>query len=192
MSALADEQLSEILRRIEARTPAPASGSAAAVVCATAAALAGMVAAYQGEAPAGVAAGERAAALRLRALALAQQDISSYAPVLEALRLPQAAAGRDAQLARALAAAAEVPLQIAEAAAEAAELAAELAQGASRHALGDAATAATLAEAACRAAVLLVEVNLRGAGEDERLSRAAALARRAAAARAGALALACG
>ncbi len=192
MSALADEQLSEILRRIEARTPAPASGSAAAVVCATAAALAGMVAAYQGEAPAGVAAGERAAALRLRALALAQQDISSYAPVLEALRLPQAAAGRDAQLVRALAAAAEVPLQIAEAAAEAAELAAELAQGASRHALGDAATAATLAEAACRAAVLLVEVNLRGAGEDERLSRAAALARRAAAARAGALALACG
>jgi formiminotetrahydrofolate cyclodeaminase len=192
MRALADEQLSEILLRIEARTPAPASGSAAAIVCATAAALTGMVAAYQGETPAVAGARERAAALRARALALAQLDISSYEPVLAALRLPGSAPEREAALARALVAAAEVPLQIAEAAAEVAELAAGLARGASSHALGDAATAATLAEAACRAAVALVEVNLRDANADEWRAPAASLAHRAAAARAGALGLASG
>ncbi len=214
ISTLADQQLSEVLRRIEARTPAPASGSAAAIVCATAAALVGMVAAYQRKPPAIPDAGERASGLRATALTLAQLDLASYEPVLAAARLPGSDPDRGLALATALAAAAGVPLQIAAVAAETAELAAALAAGAGSHALGDAATAATLAEAACSAAVLLVEVNLRGAREardargigaarDTREARgardardaewrevAASLERRAAAARADVLALA--
>ncbi len=187
-SPLASEQLSEILRRIEARTPAPASGTAAAIVCATAAALVGMVAAYQGEQPMRPRAGARAARLRARALELAQLDLDSYQPVLDALRLPSWNPRRGAALAAALSAAAEVPLQIAAVSAEVAALAAELAPAASRHALGDAASAATLAEAACAAATLLVELNLRDSGEAQRRELAASLALKAAEARANALA----
>jgi len=51
-------------------------------------------------------------------------------------------------------------------------LAARMAERASRHVVGDATTAAVLAEAACRAAAVLVALNLRGA-LDERPTQAA-------------------
>ncbi|MHB1835469.1 MAG: cyclodeaminase/cyclohydrolase family protein [Solirubrobacteraceae bacterium] len=197
MPSLADDPLAELLARVAARTPAPASGTAAAVTCATAAALAEMVARFERGAPvaageAGPATGEaaeRAAVLRARALELAQRDLASYRPVLEALRLPPSDERRGAAVAAALSRAAEVPFEIVVVAAEVAALAEELAGRAGRHALGDACTAATLAEAACRSAALLVAVNLRGSG-DERMQQAEGLAREAGASRERALALA--
>ena len=95
---------------------------------------------------------ERAGALRARALGLAQEEMSSYAPVLEA---------RDEHSrSLALAEASEPPAQIAEVAAEVAELGAEVASSASSAVRGDALTGVTLAEAAASAACRLVEINV--------------------------------
>jgi formiminotetrahydrofolate cyclodeaminase len=88
-------------------------------------------------------------------LRLAHEELSSYAPVLEARD------ERERELA--LAAASEPPAQIAETAAEVAELGVEVASSASAAVRGDALTGVTLAEAAASAAFRLVEINL-GAG----------------------------
>jgi formiminotetrahydrofolate cyclodeaminase len=81
-----------------------------------------------------------------------------------------------------------VPLRIAGVGAELAALAAQTARRSSPHLVGDAITAALLAEAACRGAARLVEINLAGDAGDPRLQQGAELARDAAAARETALA----
>jgi formiminotetrahydrofolate cyclodeaminase len=129
----------------------------------------------------------RARALRERALALADADLTSYAPVLAAARLPAGDPARAGALRAALAEACTVPLAIAETGAEAAELAATLAREGRRSLEGDATAGALLAEAATRAAVRLVEINLAGAPDDPRLAEARACAERAWAARRRAL-----
>lgn len=163
--------LGDLLGRLAASTPAPGGGTAAGLGCALAAALVEMAAGFA--APAGGPdAARRAARLRERALELAERDQESYAPVLDALALPSDSPGRTEALAAALAGAAVVPCEIVGVSAELAGLAAAVAEGAGRHAVGDAAVAAVLAEAACRAGAVLVEINLRGA-PDERPTRAA-------------------
>jgi formiminotetrahydrofolate cyclodeaminase len=132
--------------------------------------------------------GADAAHLRSRALALAAADLTSYGPVLEAARLPADDPARAGALRAALGEASDVPLAIAEVGAEVAELAAQLAREGRRSLEGDATAGAVLAEAATRAAVRLVELNLAGAPEDERLAAARACAERAWAARVRALA----
>jgi methenyltetrahydrofolate cyclohydrolase len=169
--------LAELLERVAARTPAPGGGSSAAVTCALAAALVEMAAGFE----TGADAGERAAAaarVRARALELADQDLTSYQPVLEALRRPADDAERPAQLAAALSAAAAVPFGIAQAAGEVAALARAGTDASGPHLLGDSATAAVLAAAACRAAALLVELNLHGTA-DPRLAEAEGLVKTA-------------
>ena len=169
-----------MLDRLAAATPAPGGGSAAALTCALAAALVEMAAGFApGEAGAADTAGRpgaraRAAALRARALELAQADESSYGPVLEALALPRAQPGRREAVAAALSAAADVPFDLVGVAAEVCALADGVAGAVGRHTVGDAAVAAVLAQAACRAAALLVELNLEAA-EDDRPGRAAQL-----------------
>ena len=163
--SLADLPLSELLAEVAAAKPAPGGGSSAAVACALAAALVEMC----GD--------DRAAELRAWALELAEADLGSYAPVLEAQR-----AGDLERLQRALEEASEVPLEIAALGSEVAELAAELTRGSLE---GDAAAAALLAEAATRAAARLVELNTPG---DERARMAGEHAARAWAARSRALA----
>ncbi len=133
-----------------------------------------MAAGFEAGAADGSEAGRRAARLRERALELAERDEQSYAPVLEALRMPAGAPGRAEAVAAALSGAAATPFEIVELAADAARLAAGVAQRAGRHVIGDAAVAAVLSEAACRAAASLVEINLTGAA-DERPTRAAQL-----------------
>ena len=97
-------------------------------------------------------AAEQAGALRARALRLADEEMSSYAPVLEA---------RDEhERELALAAASEPPTQIAETAAEVAELGVEVAASSSPSVRGDALTGVVLAEAAASAAFRLVEINV--------------------------------
>jgi formiminotetrahydrofolate cyclodeaminase len=190
VAPLPEKPLGEVLEDVAAATPAPGGGSSAAVAGALGAALVEMAArlglARGAEVPAE--APERAHELRARALELAQEELSSYAPVLEALRLPEDDPERPARLEGALGAAAESPLAIAEAAAETAELGARVAAGSRRDVRGDAITGAVLAEAAATAAAGLVEINLEGRGDDPRLERAREARRRAEEARARAAA----
>jgi formiminotetrahydrofolate cyclodeaminase len=169
-----EKPLGEVLDDVAAATPAPGGGSSAAVACALGAALvemaAGLGLARGGEIPAE--AHQRGRELRARALELAQKELSSYAPVLEALRLPEDEPERRGRLEAALSAAAESPLAIAEAAAETAELGARVAAGSRRDVRGDAITGAVLAEAAAAAAAGLVEINLERRGDDPRLQAA--------------------
>ncbi len=160
MDELSKQPLEEFLAAVADATPAPGGGSSAAVTAALAAALVEMAAALPSSRAGGGAvsgatpsrAVDQARALRARAVRLAHEELSSYAPVLEARY------ERERELA--LAAASEPPAQIAETAAEVAELGAEIASAASAAVRGDALTGVTLAEAAASAAFRLVEINV--------------------------------
>jgi methenyltetrahydrofolate cyclohydrolase len=184
---LNDLRLSEVLDRLAEKTPAPGAGSTAALVCSLAAALLEMTAAFD-TTPMGSACGVRAGALRDRALELADRELHSYEPVLEALRLPASDRDREARLATAMAAASIPPLAIASVAAQLAGIAAETVDGVSEQLVGEAIVAAELAEGACRAAARLVEINLAGAVGDPRLTEVIGLVKAAAEARAETLA----
>jgi formiminotetrahydrofolate cyclodeaminase len=143
---LADQSLAEFLEAVAAASPAPGGGSSAAVACALAAALVEMAAQLAGRDPG------RLAALRARALELAEEELSSYAPVLSATDADQRAA--------ALVEASRSPQEVADIAAEVARLGAEVAQASNAAVRGDALAGVTLAEAASTAASRLVEINL--------------------------------
>jgi methenyltetrahydrofolate cyclohydrolase len=178
--------LTELLERFAARTAAPGGGSAAATACALAAALVQMAAEFDLASDAQPTA-RRASVLRNQALELGDRDLRAYAPVLEAFALPDEDESRAARIAAARSDAADPPLEIAAAAAELAALGAELARHGNPHLTGDAITAVLIAEAACRSAVELVELNLDDAGDDQRRRQGEDLARRAAVARSQAL-----
>ncbi|HSL64783.1 MAG TPA: cyclodeaminase/cyclohydrolase family protein [Gaiellaceae bacterium] len=172
---LGERRLEELLDAIAEDTLVPASGSVAGVVVAMAAALTAMAARRSSGtwAQAGGAVAQ-AEALRRRATPLAQEDAEAY---LEAVaRLEQRASGRDAELGRALARAAEVPLLIAQVAADVAALAKEVAESGDPAVRGDATGAALLAQAAARAAAHLVEINLAAGPGDLRVLSANSLA----------------
>jgi methenyltetrahydrofolate cyclohydrolase len=179
MSGLGEQALGSFLDEVAAGTPAPGGGSSAAVTLALAAALVEMSASLAGESDA--AAG--AAALRVAALELADAELSSYAPVLETVRLPRDDPSRAAKVEAALLEASRTPLAIAERAAEAAELGAAVAAGSSQSVRGDAVTGVLLAEAACAAAAGLVEINLAQQSSAPELHRAREARSRAARAR---------
>lgn len=122
MHGFADRPLASLLEEFAASTPAPGGGSAAACACALGAALVEMAAALEGSGE-----GERMRILREHALELAERELSSYAPVLEARRLPRDDPERPGRIEAALADASAAPLAIAEAASEVAELGAGLA-----------------------------------------------------------------
>lgn len=154
------QPLESFLAAVAEATPAPGGGSSAAVGAALAAALVEMAARIGS---AGEAA-EQASGLRARALRLAHEELSSYAPVLEA-RTPD-------ERTAALAAASEPPAQVAEAAAEIAELGARVAQSSSPAVRGDALTGVVFAEAAAAAAARLVEINVGSGPVSDRAHRA--------------------
>jgi glutamate formiminotransferase/formiminotetrahydrofolate cyclodeaminase len=103
---------------------------------------------------------ERAANRRSELLDLAERELHAYEPVLAAMRLPADDPEREARIREARGQAAEPPLAIARAAAEVAELAAETARAGNPNLVGDAVVGAVLAEAACRGAARLAEINL--------------------------------
>ena len=168
---LGSSSVAELLAEVAAPTPAPGGGSSAAVAVALAAALVEM----SGD--------ERAKALRERALELADADLGSYAPVIEAQWLPADDPARAKRLRAALSEASAVPLALAEVGCEVAELATRAARGGRRSLEGDATAGALLAEAATRAAARLIELNLAEQPGDPRLAAARELAARAWAAR---------
>jgi methenyltetrahydrofolate cyclohydrolase len=182
VTGLADQTLIEFLEAVGSASPAPGGGSSSAVAAALAAGLVEMAA--------GIGEGdrERPRALRERALELAEVELSSYAPVLDALRLPREAPERSDRLAVALLEASRSPCQVAELAAEVAELGLAVAEGSSAAVRGDALAGVVLAEAATTAAARLVEINLVESDANDLLERARAARKRAAEARAQALA----
>jgi methenyltetrahydrofolate cyclohydrolase len=185
MASLVEQPLSQILEEVASATPAPGGGSSAACTCALAAALVEMAARLglvRGAGPP-PGASERARVLRERALRLAERELSAYLPVLEASRWPADHPEREARLRAALSDAATTPLAIAEAAAETAEIGMEVARETRPRVRGDAVTGVLLAEAAAAAAAALVEINLEGLGEEDRLACAREARRRAAEAR---------
>lgn len=171
MGSLADQPLGKFLEAVAAGTPAPGGGTSAAVTCALAAALVEMSAGLAGQNV------ERSRALRERALTLAEVELSSYAPVLEAHDADQRAA--------ALVEASRSPLELGELAAEVAEIGADVAQGSSAAVRGDALAGVVLAEAASTAAVRLVEINLAESNANDLIERARAARERAAEVRRG-------
>ena len=150
--------VADFLEQLAARTPAPGGGAVAALVCAMAAGLVEMAAAFDsGGQLDGV--GEHAHALRGRVADLAAADARAYGEVLEALRMP-AGPDRTGRLDAAVAGAIECPMEVLETAAEVATLAADVAARGNRNLEGDAITGALLAEAAARSAATLAQLNV--------------------------------
>ncbi len=195
MDPIGQRRLGEFLEEVAAATPAPGGGTSAAVTCGLAAGLLEMTGRFgvqrsqEGSARAATMAevAERAAALRAEALELAERELSSYAPVLEALRLPATEPGRQTRLTAALSAATEAPLALANLAAELTDLALAALRAGTGHLRGDALTGLLLAEAACQTATRLVDINLGGRPEDPRRNDARGARERASAARTEAL-----
>ena len=182
--------LDRFLDELEAPAPSPCGGTAAAAAAAMAASLVVMVARGSAEWADGAGIASQARALRSRLTALGDEDAAAFEHVIATMRKGNdagTAERRDHALGEALVQAAEVPLRIAEAAADVAELAALAASEGSPHLRPDATAAATLAEAAVRAATHLVEINLATVPGDHHSARAELLAAAAAAARARAL-----
>jgi glutamate formiminotransferase/formiminotetrahydrofolate cyclodeaminase len=184
--AMHDQSVDGFLSTVAAPKPTPGGGSAAAHAAALGAALTQMVA--------GLTAGRQkyadvhdemqrivtdARALRSKLTALVQRDAASFERVRLAYKLPQDSdeqrSARATAVRESLIHAAEVPLETARAAVEIASLAATVAERGNRNAVGDAAMAAMLAEAACKGAVLNVRLNVAGL-DDDGAERGAALA----------------
>ncbi len=195
---LAELSLTALLDELAAERAAPGGGAAAAWVAALAAGLvemaSGLTLARDGYADHDQRLSAilgRARELRAQALELAERDLEAYAPMLQALRLRRDDSDRPARLAAARSSAAQTPLRLAQLGAELAELASEIARTSSPNLAGDAIVGVLLAEAACKAASLLVDINLdadaratTGAERrDPRCREAAALAQRALAVR---------
>jgi formiminotetrahydrofolate cyclodeaminase len=165
---LGDQPLASLLDDVARATPAPGGGSSAACAAALAAALVEMAAGIAGDREAA----SRSSELRGRLLELADRELSSYEPVLEARRLPRDDPARSERFEAALREASATPLGIAEAAAEVAELGVAAARASSKEVRGDALAGTLLAEAACEAAATLVEINLERAPSSPALAAA--------------------
>ncbi|MFL5924586.1 MAG: cyclodeaminase/cyclohydrolase family protein [Gaiellaceae bacterium] len=157
-------ELADLISSTEA---VPASGWVAGITAAFSAALVAKVASRSDGWSGAAGAQAQAADLRDRLLELSAKDAQAYESALDALER------RDAGLAQALGAAAEVPLALAEAAADVALLAASAAECADGAARADAAAAAALAAGAARAASKLVAVNLATSPGDDQVAAAA-------------------
>ena len=156
-------ELAELISSAEA---VPASGWVAGVSAAFAASLVAKSAVRSEGWRDSAGARAQAIDLRDRLLALAAQDTQAYETALEALE------ERHSGLARALDAAAAVPLALAETSADVALLAAQAAECADGASRADASAAAALAAGAARAAAKLVAVNLATTPGDERIAAA--------------------
>jgi formiminotetrahydrofolate cyclodeaminase len=152
-----EETVGSYLDALGARTPAPASGSGAAVTGAIGAALAELAARFSDEREAA----DRLVDLRTRLLELADEDAEAYTAFMRT----KSEEDRDRTI--------DIPLAIAEAASEAASLGRTLAESGNPRVAGDAEAGFLLAAAAAQVGVRLVEINL-GDVDDPRLGRARA------------------
>lgn len=152
-----DPSLQSYLDALGARTPAPASGSGAAVTGAIGAALAELAARFSDEREAA----SRLVELRTRLVELADEDGQAYTAFMRT----KSQEDRERTI--------DIPLAIAETAAQVSALARVLVEGGNPRVAGDAEAGLELARSAARVCARLVEINLEGRG-DPRLERARA------------------
>ena len=180
------ETVDGFMSRVASADPTPGGGSVAAHAGALGAALAQMVAGLtMGKQMYAAVEAEmkhislQAGTLRRALTLLVERDAASYAAVRAAYHLPKETAAEQAARANAIRTAlihaAEVPLESARTAVEVAALAAALAERGNSNAVSDACVAALMAEAACKAAVLNVRINVASLNDDG-TERGAALA----------------
>jgi formiminotetrahydrofolate cyclodeaminase len=175
--------LGSFLALVSAAEAAPGGGSAAAIAVGLAAGLCVMAARLStGQLPDAPDLAVAAERLRDRAAALCQADADAYRCVMSALHEPcdPDPEDRRRQIAAALLGATDVPLEVVETGASVAGLAARVAESGNPNLLGDAVTAALLAESGARAAAALVLINLKGLQDDDRRNRVAKLVEEAA------------
>ncbi len=169
---LAKQSVEEFMARLGSKEATPGGGGAAALVGASAAGLVTMVARLTEGRPAFAAIEERVQEIiaegdRLRAklLAAIEADAAAFETVMAAYGLPKTSVAekeaRQAALQPALIGATEAPLTIARACLSVARIGAELAETANPQTISDAATAATLAEAALQSAIFQARINLK-------------------------------
>lgn len=171
-----DLTVAELLRQVAAPTPAPGAGAVTATVVALAAGLTAMSAGLSGrQLPEAEQLAGQAVELQGRAAQLGRRDAEAYAEVLAAQSRSRDDSGRAEAVYAALQAASDVPLEMARIGAAVVELAESVADRGNPSLEGDARTAALLARAAVRAAVMLVQLNLKRHPEDPRLVEATLL-----------------
>jgi formiminotetrahydrofolate cyclodeaminase len=173
-----DKRVQVFLEELAAASATPGGGSAAALAGAVGAGLVGMVcgltigrkrfADVEDELRAVL---EEAETLRIRLTELADADTQAFDQVMAAYRLPtetqEEQAARQAAIQGALQGATQVPLETAGACATVVVLAAQVIEKINPNALGDAGTAALLAEAGLKSAQLNVAINLAGIHDPE-------------------------
>jgi formiminotetrahydrofolate cyclodeaminase len=166
-----DMPIPAFLKALGSSAPTPGGGAASAVVGATAAALAEMVAQLTAGKPAYAAVDEdmravmeEAERLRHELLELVEADERGFAEVTSALRLPKATpaekAVRAAAVQKALVVAMQAPLRVMEVCGRVLALALDVARQGNRNLASDAGCAAIFGEAAVRAAGLNVLANV--------------------------------
>jgi methenyltetrahydrofolate cyclohydrolase len=167
-----DLSVSTFLDELASAEPVPGGGSAAAVAGALAASLVSMVCQltigrrrFQDVTPMLLEVLAQSEAARQRLAALAQEDTEVYSGVMAAYRMPGESAEeqtvRDQAWQSALIQAALVPMEIAELCRQVVDLALPTSQTGNPWAVSDAGVAALLGEAALRAALLSVDINLK-------------------------------
>jgi formiminotetrahydrofolate cyclodeaminase len=171
VAELGKQSVERFLEAVASDAPSPGGGSSSAVAAALAAALVEMSGRLARRADVVEAAGR----LRHEALKLAEEELTSYAPVLIARTSDERST--------ALAAASEPPARVAEVAAQVAALGLDVADSSSTAVRGDALAGVALAEAAASAAARLVAINV---GSGAVLERARDAERRALRARSSA------
>ena len=168
-----DLRLDEFAERVAARESAPGGGSVTALSASLAAGLVAMAARFAAN-PGVEQMVERADQLRYRAAALADADAQAYGAVLAEGATKADDPGSEQRMQQLLQRASQVPLDVSDVAVETAQLAAALIRDGNPNLRGDAAAGLLLAEAAVRAAAVLVGLNIgSAAGEEELVAHAA-------------------
>ena len=178
----AEKSLEDFTRELASRSPVPGGGGAAALAGALGAALGEMVgaltvgkkryAAVEAEVRSLM---ERAETLRAQLLDCVEKDAAAFAPLSRAYAIPRGEPGREEEMERCLALAAQPPMEILELCCQAVELHRALAEKGSALVVSDAGCGAALCRGTMYAAALNVRVNTRAMRDRE---RAAALNRR--------------
>jgi formiminotetrahydrofolate cyclodeaminase len=171
------QEIGAWLDELASSAPAPGGGAVAALHVATAAALVEMVTnltignpRYAEHETTMRAARDGAAAIRLEAVGLADDDARAFTAVTDAYKLPKATdedkAARTAAIQKALLGAADVPVRTGVAAGTVLDLAERILPGANVNVLSDVAVAASSARAGLESAIINIEIN-RSAIRDE-------------------------
>jgi glutamate formiminotransferase/formiminotetrahydrofolate cyclodeaminase len=172
---LASMSVRDFADELSSDSPAPGGGSVSALAAALGASLAAMVAVlsytkkgFESKHDALDRIAVRGQALKDRFLAAVDADTAAFDRLLEATRLPKDDPARDAALAGATAAAAEVPLSVLEGCAEVIELCREVARIGLQASLSDAGVGAQMARAGAAGAYQNVCINLASLNDPRR------------------------